>query len=446
MMRSMFSGVSGLRIHQTKMDVIANNISNVNTTGFKSSRVTFAEIFAQTLSGASRANDATGRGGVNPMQIGLGGSVASIDLSMTQGAAQRTDNPFDIMIQGSGFFIVGDNSGTYFTRAGVFNLDREGNLVNPSGFKLQGWRMVGPTGLQLDKDDIDKFAKPIQIDASMQYASPQETTSIVFEDNISPSDTKITTTMAFYDSLGNRFTATVTFTGLPTTTGALTTWNYTIEPTISMDGVGSFDLATAPTGGQIIFNTSGKIDVSSPTNSLVITIPIGQPIIMADGTTTYTYPASNLNTATTIELDFSNVTFFNTGNASNLKSYNRDGYEGGELISLSIGSDGIITGLYANSQTKQLWQVPVARFKNPAGLEKFGDNLYIQTSNSGEFNGIGEEVQLGGGKMMAGVLEMSNVDLAQEFTEMITTQRGFQANSRIISVSDEMLQELVRLR
>jgi len=473
MMRSMFSGVSGLRIHQTKMDVIANNISNVNTIGFKSSRVTFAEIFAQTTSGASKPNEETGRGGTNPMQIGLGATVASIDLSTTQGAAQRTDNPYDLMIQGSGFFIVGDNSGTYFTRAGAFNLDVEGNFVNPSGMRINGWQRVRnrTTGLwEIQRDQVS----PLQVTQEMRYAPPKSTSRIEFTDNLNFMDVDTTghpATMAFYDSLGNRFTTTVRFTKAATqpTTGT-TAWNWEFynpdnpnatppaTPVAYLDGDKTKPyLLTAtipaPPGNTLYFTESGyPSNNATPANPPVPPDPVSVTFLLGAAqpplnAATDGLPASNLTTGTgdTVRIDFSGVTQF--GNQeTNITSYNVDGHSAGALINVSIASDGIITGLYDNGEMEILGQIVVARFKNPAGLEKFGDNLYIPTSNSGDFDGIGEQVQIGGGKMMGGVLEMSNVDLAQEFTEMITTQRGFQANSRIITVSDDMLQELVNLK
>ena len=207
MMRSMFSAVSGLRVHQTKMDVIANNIANVNTVGFKSGRVTFNEVFSQTISGATAANPEFGRGGVNPKQIGLGASVASIDNLMTQGASQRTDNALDLMIQGDGFFIVGDSTGTYFTRSGVMSLDASGRLVNSSGLQLYGWDAIDDTtnpGQQI----IEKGKTvPIVISSSKEYLDPTTTKNISLTGNLNNSDLEeVPRTVAFFDTLGNRYT------------------------------------------------------------------------------------------------------------------------------------------------------------------------------------------------------------------------------------------------
>ncbi|GHU76742.1 flagellar hook protein FlgE [Clostridia bacterium] len=479
MMRSMFSGVSGLRIHQTKMDVIANNISNVNTNGFKSSRVTFAEIFAQTTSGASGANAATGKGGVNPMQIGLGGTVASIDLSMTQGAAQRTDNPYDLMIQGDGFFIVGDGSGTYFTRAGAFSLDAEGNFVNPSGMRLQGWDRVW--------DNVNKewkiqrgMVQGLTLTPEKQSSPPQATTKVEFENNLNGTTTQEhVSTISFYDSLGNRYTTQVVFDNPSATApGVSTTWDMHLYndgstgiPAGANNGYMWADgtdpskpenrIPLVATGvlATLTFDSNGVLDATAAnggvvgtTTGAVVTAGLAQAVIQIEpvpgaGSVPMLPPAATFGQdgSGEILLDFKNITQF--GNeVTNAKSDTVDGHGPGNLTGVSIGADGKIMGRYTNGMLEVLGQVAVARFDNPQGLEKAGDNLYVTTINSGDFDGIGEEVQADGSKIMGGVLEMANVDLAQEFTEMITTQRGFQANSRTITTSDEMLQELVRLK
>ncbi|MDR1689582.1 MAG: flagellar hook protein FlgE [Clostridiales bacterium] len=453
MMRSMFSGVSGLRVHQTKMDVIANNISNVNTTGFKSSRVTFAEIFAQTTRGASAANDNTGRGGTNPMQIGLGTTVASIDLSTVQGAAQRTDNPYDLMIQGEGFFIVGDDSGVKFTRAGAFTLDEAGNFVNPSGLKVYGWDRKWNeenADWEIERGQV----QPITISGDKWYAPPATTTQIDFTDNLNAVEDGadgFSMQFNFYDSLGNRFVGTITF-QLPDDGGVdagSTTWNYTISPEVYLAGDtdATYTVDFATTSGTVVFGTNGLVQSITPPGADAndFRVPVAATTITPeDGSPTL--PASTLgNDANQIVFDFGGLTQFGD-KKTNATSEHADGHGPGALINVSVGTDGIITGLYSNSELAILGQIPVATFKNPAGLEKAGDSLYLPSANSGEFDGIGEEIAATGGKIMGGVLEMSNVDLSQEFTEMITTQRGFQANSRIITTSDEMLQELVNLK
>lgn len=479
MMRSMFSGVSGLRVHQTKMDVIANNIANVNTAGYKSSRVTFNEVFSQTVGGASQANPVTGRGGVNPMQIGLGANVSSIDKLMTTGAAQRTDNPFDVMIQGDGFFIVGDSSGNYFTRAGALNIDEDGNLVNGSGLKVMGWDAV--FNVNTGQYEVQKGnVKPITIMGDKEYVLPSTTKNIAFKGNLNPdTDPVRINTMDFFDSVGNRYTVDVKYEYNPATATSDANWTYSIGDLAYPNGdhtkpaVGiSF---TFDANDQPILKIEDKVPLPLPTDVvwtdiatmkfseqgiLEYAIPIGAtpPTVVADYTTSIKLFFDTTNAATSltpnavfgdansaINLNFFEIRQF-ANESANAKAVKVDGNKPGTLVGVNIGTDGKITGRYSNGELRLLGQIPVAKFANPAGLEKVGDNLFVATANSGEFDGIGEEVQSGGGKMMGGVLEMSNVDLSAEFTEMITTQRGFQANSRIITVSDDMLQELVNLK
>jgi len=481
MMRSMFSGVSGLRVHQTKMDVIANNIANVNTVGYKTSRVTFSEVFSQTLSSASGANAASGRGGTNPMQIGLGANVASIDMLMSTGAAQRTDNPYDLMIQGDGFFIVSDNSGTYFTRAGAFRLDQSGNLTTPGGLMVNGWEAV-PDEANPGQNKIEPGrVMPLRISGEDESIPPERTTLIVVEGNINALETPTKdSTLAFFDSLGNRYVMDVRyeyddsskswgirygnmlypngersqgipiavaaasgagatspndFTGAnpqgirisPGTTGAAFEW-------IPASG-------TAPFSG-VKFDVNGYIDQTGTTAAMATSIQISFDAAMYAAATSPLNPESEF--AELITVSFADLTQFN--GSTNAAAVTKDGNWPGDLAGISIGTDGKITGRYSNGATKLLGQIALAQFKNPAGLEKVGNNLFVTTTNSGDFDGVGVDPTSGGTSLLGGVLEMSNVDLSSEFTEMITTQRGFQANSRVITTSDDMLQELVNLK
>lgn len=477
MMRSMFTGVSGLRIHQTKMDVIANNISNVNTVGYKSSRVTFAEVFSQTVSGASAPDNATGRGGTNPMQIGLGASVASIDKLMTQGAAQRTDKATDLMIDGEGFFIVGDESGQYFTRAGAMDIDYDGNLVNSMGLRVYGWDAVddpnNPGQMSIAKGQVT----PIKIAGEKEYLEPTTTKNIKFSGNLNAveCDNKTGqpkyTQMDFFDSLGNKYTVDVKMeyrTVDDTGKEIDPEWIYSVGDRAYVNGDRKnaviFEAAGALGDKEIKITIGGKPatdDVTYQDFAKMEFGPNGHPLdptksslIFTIDSAALTPPAdfgSSLKDDTgavvdnAIKLDFSTLRQF--GNqTSDARADSLDGYAPGTLQQISIGSDGIITGRYSNNKTKILGQVPVATFANPAGLEKVGNNLFSASSNSGTFDGVGMEVGAAGGRILGGVLEMANVDLASEFTEMITTQRGFQANSRVISTSDDLLQELVNLK
>ncbi len=469
MMRSMFSGVSGLRVHQTKMDVIANNIANVNTMGYKSSRVTFNEVFSQTISGAAGANPVTGKGGVNPMQVGLGVGVASIDKIMTTGAAQRTDRSLDLMIQGNGFFIVGDGSGTYFSRAGALDVDAAGNINNVGGMRVMGWNadeqgniMKGPV-------------QPLNVGGKKDNMPAIATTQIKFAGNINAkTDATVTRKISFYDSVGNLYTMSVqlerdtSFTDtLVGTVTAVSAWKVTL-PTV-LDSANAPAVAIYPNGDTTkpIYVSPASIAIANNTALLfddsgnMVSVSKGGTSVQNDVALPITFtnilnpsvagkdglvPRAHIGNAQgVITVDFGATIQFGE-RSTDVKAEDVDGAAPGKLQSLSVGPDGKITGRYSNGKTRTLGQIPVARFQNPGGLEKVGDNLFVTTANSGQFDGVGEEVGADGSKVLGGVLEMSNVDLSAEFTEMITTQRGFQANSRIITTSDDMLQELVNLK
>jgi flagellar hook protein FlgE len=438
----MFSGVSGLRVHQTRMDVIGNNIANVNTTGYKSQRVTFNEVFSQTLQGASSASDETGRGGLNPMQVGLGVNVSSIDMLMTQGAAQRTDNPFDLMINGEGFIVVGDATGKYFTRAGALRQDDQGNLIIPNGMKVMGWP-ASEDAKSIERSEVE----PLKLnDPALKSTAPQPTQSASFTGNLNTDDgiKGIETQIKMYDTLGNYYTLNMKLT-YDTATSAWTlapiapsAANYPTGTTMTnaelVDQNGKRFLTNLATTGlnSIKFDNSGKLDMGAMPTSFKIN-EINLSVLAPEGRNSLISPGNGLT------VDFSTLTQY--ASKSTVEGKALDGKAAGKMSGYDIGNDGIITAYYDNGDRRLLGQVVVAQFDNPAGLEKAGDNLFAVTANSGDFDNIGQV-----GNFQAGVLEMSNVDLSKEFTEMIITQRGFQANSRIISVSDEMLQELTNLK
>lgn len=432
MMRSMFSGVSGLKVHQTRMDVIGNNIANVNTVGYKSQRVTFSDVFSQTLSSATSANDDTGRGGVNAMQVGLGVNVSSIDMLMTQGAAQRTDNPFDLMINGDGFMVVQDTNGRYFTRSGALRLDDLGNLVTPAGMKVQGW-LASDNG----KGEYEINSQEVQsinlFDPKYQSMNPDITTEAQIVGNICSTSKSETFTVAAYDSLGNYYTIPLIAEQDKTTKGK---WKLSIAVTENKGGT--------PAKGQYISDAKGNKFLTVSDDSVDVVFDTDGKL-KADEAKEFTLKLTGITglpgggKLSDVKVDFSNVTQYAT--KSTVEGKETNGNSAGTLSGYSIGKDGIINVNYTNGEMRKIAQVVLANFDNPAGLEKVGDNLYQSTTNSGEFDGIGEA-----GNFSTGVLEMSNVDLSAEFTDMIITQRGFQANSRIITVSDEMLQELTNLK
>lgn len=465
MMRSMYSGVSGLRVHQTKMDVIGNNISNVNTIGFKSQRVTFNEVFSQTLQSANAASDETGRGGRNPMQVGLGVNVSSIDTLMTQGSAQRTDNPFDLMVDGNGFIIVGDTNGKYFTRAGALRVDDVGNLVVPNGMRVQGWK-AGADGKTINKGEVTdlKVNSP-----ENKTSEPTATTDTQLVGNLNINDALIdsdkdgkpdgsTTQIAMYDSLGNLYRTNVNL----QYDAVAKSWTANLasvsgNDVILTDTTGN-KIAVATSGGDaliigtFIFDEKGELKSTAqgkavPSGNTIVSFktPVFDLMtakkVKADGTVSPDLAGINavIGTGGQVSVDIKNLTQYSAKQNIDPKTVN--GGAAGSLTGYAIGGDGKITASYDNGTTKLLGQIVVAEFENPAGLQKLGDNLFQTTANSGDFDNIGNE-----GVFQAGVLEMANVDLSREFTEMIVTQRGFQANSKIISSSDEMLQELVNLK
>jgi len=428
----MFSGVSGLRAHQTKMDVIGNNVANVNTVGFKSGRVTFQEIFSQTLRGASAPDSATGRGGTNPMQVGLGIDVGAVDTLTTNGSTQRTDNPTDLSIDGDGFFICGSSSDAYrFTRAGNFTIDRLGNLVTGSGLYVYGWQALknGST----TEFDTERPLEPINLYTdsyrNKRIIPAKATTRAQFSGNLDASMPIVTGTpteeqmftvpVTVYDSLGNDYKVNVRFWKTAADANG-STWQWEIPSSAN-----SYNATSAT--GTIKFKADGTIDASS--------LPTA-PVVFTPDTSAGTGEFS-------VTIDFSKLTSFAADNS--VKPKDVDGYASGSLVSFSIGSDGVLTGLYDNGQQQSLGLIAIATFENAAGLQKVGDNMYVTTTNSGDYKASKAGAN-GAGSLNPGTLEMSNVDLSKEFTEMIITQRGFQANSRIITTSDEMLQELVSLK
>ena len=459
-MRSMYSGVSGLRVHQTKMDVISNNIANINTVGFKRATASFKDSFNQTLSSASSANQ--DRGGINPQQIGMGANVGTIVNVMGQGAAQRTDYGSDLMIDGDGFFIVKDASGFSFTRAGVFEVDAKGNLVDPNGLNVCGWKAVDDPDNPGKQKIIKDTVTPINIyEGNNLYAPAQQTTSIEFTGNFNQTTNPTQkNTISFYDSQGNKYTINVQFVksqnaanewdvSIPTIVNPASPTNGMVEVTVNGSEkmyLPAANLTLNPNNATIKFKADGTLEFAGAAGSTSINI---QNIDLTQLKKVNNGQLVNANlggelTSKTLNVDFAKVTQFNS--KANVTSEAKDGNTAGSMTGYSIDANGIIRGTYSNGQTKLLAQIPLANFKNPAGLEKAGSNLYKETGNSSEFDGIGVEASALGSKLQGGALEMSNVDLSYEFSEMITTQRGFQANSRIITTSDEMIQELVSMK
>lgn len=554
MMRSMYSAVSGLKTHQTRMDVIGNNIANVNTVAFKSSSVTFSDILYQTTSNASGANATTGTGGVNAKQIGLGTTAAATKVSITSaGASETTGNPFDIRLtdkNSTNFFIVNNGSENVFTRSGSFYVDGSGNLcMSSTGYTVMGWQVDETTG-EIRKDTVSALRIMQEKNlTSAPEATTQATIAGVLDENDADvkSDAGKVMNLNFYDNLGYQYTAKFAIKA----TG--TDGEYTVELTSILDSnnknitegftqaqmkeifgntdtetiIASYsttlpncgytydtttgELKTDPVGTVVKINDDGTLnDNSGKTIKDVFGVSDGNlkniQNSKAAGNTDYVFKdvqttvngvvthsrqivkksATNLlkfntedgkfssiggGTDKSVELNLNTTSLNANGNFQNITvdfsqclNYNNsgkstigadagavDGTTGkgrklGAMTGISIDTNGRIYGTYDNGNTELLGQIAVAQFSNASGLEKVGESCYRTTLNSGEFDGIGVEISADGSSMTTGELEMSNVDLSSEFTSMITTQRGFQANSRVITTSDTLLEELVNLK
>jgi len=408
MLQAMYSGISAIEAHQERMDVIGNNIANVNTTAYKAGRVTFQDQLSQTLQGASTPN--ANIGGTNPQQVGLGVRVGSIDTLMAQGGLQSTTRPTDMAIQGNGYFMLGDSTGVSYTRDGSFTLDSNGNLVNgANGSFVLGWKA----------DANGKIDTTKQIDPSARLAIPvggltavQPTSAVAFGGNLSAEATAAsgvyTRSVVVYDSLGEKQTVSLNF----TRDAAANTWDWSA----------SGDAAAAGSG-KISFDSSGKQTAS--TGGITLT------------------PADGAAPSQAIAPDFSAVT--QISGSSSASPTTQNGFGPGTLQSFGVDQTGAVTGIFNNGLTRILGQVALADFPNPEGLERGGGNAFRTTINSG-LPSIGTALSSSLGKISTGYLEQSNVDLSTEFTNMIVTQRGFQANTKIVTTVDDMLNDVILMK
>jgi len=418
MLRSLFSGISGLRAHQQMMDVTGNNIANVNSVGYKASQTIFEDTLSQMLraAGAPQSSPNGTQGGTNPAQVGLGVRLASINTNFLQGSAQSTGRPTDLMVSGDGFFIVNSVNEQLFTRAGAFNFDADGRLVTSTGAAVQGY--PASNGVVNRNAPLGDIRLPM----GTQIA-PTPTKAMVISGNLLGSQTSgadVIRTIKGYAPDGTATDLTATF--HPTAAG----W--------TVDFSGSPVPAGAPPATtSITFSSSGQ---------LTSIAPVADPL----RPTTVLWDAWNTATATPgteIAIDLSGLTGFSSPTSVNVLS--QDGAPAANLQSFTINPDGQLVGIFSNGLKQTQAQLALANFNNPPGLEKVGDALYRFTVNSGlaQVNTPGTG---GLGTLQSGTVEMSNVDLAQEFTNLIVAQRGFQANSKVISASDELLQDLVNLK
>ncbi|MGF1595948.1 MAG: flagellar hook protein FlgE [Acidimicrobiales bacterium] len=411
MIRSMYAAVSGLRSHQMMMDIIGNNIANVNTHGFKKGRATFEDVLSQVITGA--AAPTPDLGGRNPAQIGLGVTVAGIAQNLGQGALQVTNRDLDLAIQGDGFFVLNLGGEEMFTRAGAFFLDADGRMVSNEGALVMGW--AADTDGNINTSTVPTS---IRIPTGDQHP-PVTTTEAKFGGNL-PSD----------DPVGSQL-----FSGLEIfdEQGVPTKLDLTFEKTNTNEWTMSASHGTpgtpiALTDNVLTFGTDGELLTPADFD---VNIAPGQ--IPGVGAVALTIGGPGE----------SRVTQF--GGMSSIAAITQNGAAAGTLQSLRVGVDGIIVGAYNNSLVKPIAQVALASFANPEGLERVTGSNFRTTTNSGLAQ-VGTVRTGGRGTVAPLSLEMSNVDLAEEFTDLIRSQRGFQANSRMVTVSDELLQEIVNLK
>ena len=463
MMRSLYAGVAGLKTHQTRMDVIGNNIANVNTTAYKSQSMTFSDLMYQTTQAASGANAATGVGGTNARQIGLGSKTSAIKTAITQqGATQTTNDPFDVMITGESFFVVNNGSENFFTRDGSFYVDGAGNLAMTStGYNVMGWLPDTEDPTTIKQDTVT--ALRVMTEANMTYPA-QATSQATFAGIIDTNDTNVTSkegrvvNLEIYDNKGFKYTVRCSLHDADTTKDDDV---FFLQLDDILDSNGKSVVAAGGKLTDYVKFADGTIGNTTDGTTAYLRYSTKDGSFLSvgtDGTTTgqstvsLDFNQANLPSFDDITADFSATSNQNNNGSSTFVGSKGDskgigsGRKVGEMSGIAIQKDGKIYASYDNGQKRLLGQIAVANFANASGLSKEGDNLYSATQNSGDFNGVGEDITANGGYMNSGVLEMSNVDLSAEFTEMITTQRGFQANSRIITVSDTLLEELTNLK
>ncbi len=488
------------------MDVIGNNIANVNTVGFKSSSVTFSDLLYQTTQSASGANTDTGTTGVNAKQIGLGSKVNSIATSQTTGGTQTTDSALDCMINGDAYFIVKSGGQNYFTKAGSFFVDGTGTLCTASGAAVQGWQ-VNETGTDIERDTVSNLNV---MSAENMTTSPEATTNTYITGNIDTTDSQLdpddgkgaSAAVNFYDALGNSYTLKLAVTSDYTENAGektVTDGAYRVAVSDVWDADGNSIFYSKKDDGTYELNANmsitidgitykaqyGKDSTGAEDKKQVEIVPDDATKYIPLSFSTATGAFQSVNNSTDadndhksvsfiindaskgldangnntspfreVEVDFSSLTQYASNGKSALESQRgkTDGTgEGagrpmGNMTGLSIDQEGKIYGSYDNGVTKLLGQIAVTTFANATGLEAVGNSMFAATQNSGEFDGVGKSITESGGSLTTGALEMSNVDLSAEFTNMITTQRGFQANSRIITTSDTMLEELINLK
>jgi len=421
MIRSLRTGMSGLRSHQVRMDVIGNNIANANSTAFKRSRAAFNEVLGQQMVGVGST---AGGSGINPAFVGLGTSVGSIDKDWGQGGLDYTSVETDLALEGDGYFMVNRDGRNLLTRAGNFTFNSEGEFMTANGLNVQGFRVDGEGDV-----DMSQLAD-IQIDYSAQ-SNARFTREVAVGGNLSaeaPEGTTETISQVVYDEQGNPHNLIIE---LEKTDSATNEWEYRARY-----GGEEFedDPPFAPVTGTITFGTNGRIEeIDGDPDLNGIDIEWATNFVGEDDD----------NNARQFTLNLDRLSQF--GGSTTVTVDSQDGYTSGQLVGFTVDPDGMMKLNFSNGQQEEIFQLAISSVNNPNGLEQLGENFYGVTGASGEaiVGRAGREVQT---SVVAGALEQSNVDLAVEFTDMIVAQRGYQASARVITTSDELLQETLQLK
>ncbi len=425
---SLFAGVSGINANGTSLSVTGNNIANTNTVGFKASRA----IFADVLSGS------TGR-----QPVGRGVLVSSVDKDLSQGSFESTGNVLDVAIDGDGFFLVNNGVGNFYTRAGVFGTDSDGFIVNPEGHQLQGFladsagTVTGLLGSIQLKSNISNpnATSAITVNSNLDSRAPVIAGGFDITDPISSSNH--TSALSVIDSLGRSHLLTIYYTK---TANNSWDWNATVDGADTLSGA-----TEVQASGTLTFNAAGGLQAES-----AITYPVSGSDPAASGFQFNGGSAEDqvitfdfgTNVATESGSGLDGTTQFGVISSTSFQSQN--GFTPGELQSVTISTDGLVEGLYNNGEARILAQIAVSTFNNPRGLNPQGSNLFSESFASGQAN-VGVPAAGGRGRVLSNSLELSNVDLAGEFIKMISAQRAFQANSRVITATDQLLQDLVNI-
>jgi len=422
MLTSLFTAISGMNANGLSLSVIGDNIANLNTTGFKGSRVAFGDILSQTLTGIS------GKG-----QIGRGVMLSDVSPLFTQGSFESTGSALDLAVDGNGFFIVSDDGARFYTRAGQFSMDRDGYLVNPDDLRVQGYLADSAGNILPSLSDVQinvtltppRATQQVDINANLDSRSSSIPGGFVIADPDGTSN--FSSSVTVYDSLGIGRDITTYFTKTADNNWA---WNAVVNAADSSNG-----LTEVQASGALAFNANGAL-VTETTTSSSFSFNGGaaspQAITFDFGTS---INESGTGLDGTTQFGSESVTLF----------LDQDGFPSGTLSNLNIDEDGILTGIFTNGQTRTLAQITLAKFSAPQELIKLGRNLYGESFASGQAI-VGTPSTGGLGRVLSHSLELSNIDLAEEFIRMISSQRGFQANSKTITTTDELLQEILNLK